>query len=92
MPILHLGWLNKRIIAITCQGEIFNFADNLTSFTSLSAHQGMVYHMQMRNNEIYTFGDECTLNVFEIDKNSSYLKIKKSSHLSKRANMLVILH
>ncbi len=78
LPILHLGWTNRRVIAATCQGQLFNLNDNLSAFTSVSVHQGMIAHMEIGNDKIYTFGDDCTLNVFEIDKNTNDLKLKKS--------------
>ncbi len=78
MPILQIKSLDSRVIVGTCQGEIFNFSEDLTSFTSLSVHQGLVSHMELGDGSIYTFGDDGVLNVFEIDKNLKDLKLKKS--------------
>lgn len=64
MPILHIKSLNQRIIAATCQGEIFNLSEDLKSFTSLSVHQGMIAHLKTTDQRIYTFGDDGYLNVF----------------------------
>ncbi len=91
MPILSLGWCNKRVIAVTCQGGIFSIAENLSAFTSVSAHQGLVSHLSIHNNRITTFGDDCVLNIFEIDKNSNDLKLKSSQKQTKRVNMIINL-
>ena len=52
----------------------------------------MVTQLNVHNNMITTFGDDCVLNVFEIDKNSSDLKLKSSKNHKKRVNMIVTLH
>ncbi len=52
----------------------------------------MVNQLNVHNNRITTFGDDCVLNVFEIDKNSSDLKLKSSQKHNKRVNMIVNLH
>ncbi len=92
MPILSLGWCNKRVLAVTCQGQIYNIDENLSAFTSVSAHQGLVSHISIHHNKITTFGDDCVLNIFEIDKNSNDLKLKSSKKQTKRVNMIISLH
>ena len=92
MPILSLGRCNKRVLAVTCQGQIYNIDENLSAFTSVSAHQGLVSHISIHNSRITTFGDDCVLNIFEIDKNSNDLKLKSSKKQTKRVNMIISLH
>lgn len=52
----------------------------------------MVTQLNVHNNRIIAFGDDCVLNVFEIDKNSNDLKLKSSHKHNKRVNMIVTLH